>query len=70
MARQTSDQPRNGGRADRLHNDQSGPDSTMQIDPRLYPKGLKVDDADMATLNIKGDVFHSEWNYTISPREP
>jgi hypothetical protein len=42
----------------------------MQIDPRLYPKGLKVDDADMATLNIKGDVFHSEWNYTISPREP
>ena len=41
-----------------------------EIDPRLYPKGLKVDDADMATLNIKGDVFHPEWNYTISPREP
>jgi len=22
----------------------------------------------MATLNIKGDAFHPEWNYTISPR--
>jgi hypothetical protein len=22
----------------------------------------------MATLNIKGDTFHPEWNYTISPR--
>jgi len=22
----------------------------------------------MATLNIKGDEFHPEWNYTISPR--
>jgi hypothetical protein len=24
----------------------------------------------MATLNIKGDTFHPEWNYTISPRVP
>jgi hypothetical protein len=24
----------------------------------------------MMTLNIKGDTFHPEWNYTISPREP
>jgi hypothetical protein len=22
------------------------------------------------TLNIKGDTFHPEWNYTISPRAP
>jgi len=22
----------------------------------------------MASLNIKGDTFHPEWNYTISPR--
>ena len=33
-----------------------------------YPKGIKVSDADMTTLNIKGDIFHPEWNYTISPR--
>jgi hypothetical protein len=29
-----------------------------------------VSDAEMATLNIKGEVFHPEWNYTISPRSP
>jgi hypothetical protein len=29
-----------------------------------------VSDAEMATLNIKGDAFHPEWNYTISPRSP
>ena len=33
-----------------------------------YPKGIKVSDAEMMTLNIKGDTFHPEWNYTISPR--
>jgi len=41
-----------------------------ELDTRTYPKGLKVDDAEMATLNIKGDAFHPEWNYTIFPREP
>ena len=41
-----------------------------ELDTRIYPKGLKVEDADMATLNIKGDPFHPQWNYTISPRAP
>ena len=35
-----------------------------------YAKGIKVSDAEMANLNIKGDAFHPEWNYTISPRPP
>jgi hypothetical protein len=39
-----------------------------ELDKREYQKGIKVSDADMATLNIKGDMFHPEWNYTISPR--
>jgi hypothetical protein len=39
-----------------------------QLDTREYPKGIKVSDAEMMTLNIKGDAFHPEWNYTISPR--
>jgi hypothetical protein len=38
------------------------------LDTRDYPKGIKVRDAEMRTLNIKGDTFHPEWNYTISPR--
>jgi hypothetical protein len=39
-----------------------------ELDTRDYPKGIKVSDADMAALNIKGDLFHPEWNYTISPK--
>ncbi len=41
-----------------------------ELDTRSYPKGIKVSDAEMKTLNIKGDQFHPEWNYTISPRAP
>ena len=40
-----------------------------ELDTNTYPKGIKVSDAEMATLNLKGDKFHPEWNYTISPRE-
>ena len=41
-----------------------------ELDTRSYPKGIKVSDAEMAALNIKGDTFHPEWNYTISPGPP
>ena len=41
-----------------------------ELDPRTYPKGIKISDAEMHTLNITGDAFHPEWNYTISPRKP
>lgn len=41
-----------------------------ELDTRSYPKGIKVSDAEMKTLNIKGDPFHPEWNYTVSPRLP
>ncbi len=41
-----------------------------ELDTRSYPKAIKVSDAEMTTLNIKGDTFHPEWNYTISPRAP
>jgi hypothetical protein len=41
-----------------------------ELDTRTYPKGIKVSDTEMATLNIQGDTFHPEWNYTISPRVP
>jgi len=39
-----------------------------ELDTPAYPKGIKVTDAEMAALNIKGDTFHPGWNYTISPR--
>jgi Rhodopirellula transposase DDE domain len=40
------------------------------LDARIYEKGIKVGDAEMAALNITGDDFHPEWNYTINPRRP
>jgi Rhodopirellula transposase DDE domain len=39
-----------------------------ELDGNAYPKGLKVSDKEMATLNITRDVFHPEWNYAIAPR--
>jgi hypothetical protein len=38
------------------------------LDTRTYVKGIKVSDADMRALDINGDPFHPEWNYTIRPR--
>jgi DDE family transposase len=40
------------------------------LDERTYQKGIKVSDAQMRALDITGDAFHPEWNYTIKPREP
>jgi hypothetical protein len=40
------------------------------LDTRTYEKGIKVRDAEMAVLDITGDPFHPEWNYTIKPRGP
>jgi hypothetical protein len=38
-----------------------------EIDTNNYPKGVKVEDHEMAALNIHWHEFHSEWNYTIRP---
>lgn len=40
------------------------------INDSTYEKGVKVSDAEMANINITGDQFHPEWNYTIKPRQP
>ncbi len=36
-----------------------------RLDTRKYPKGVKVNDAELAELHIKPASFHGEWNYTI-----
>ena len=38
------------------------------LDTRTYEKGIHVSDAEMEMLNIAGDDFHPESEYTISPR--
>jgi len=40
------------------------------LDTRSYQKGIKVRKAEMKCLDITGDQFHPEWNYTIGPRPP
>jgi hypothetical protein len=39
-----------------------------ELDPRSYPKGIKVTEEELGELNIQRDAFHPEWNYTIHPR--
>ena len=38
------------------------------LDTRTYEKGIKISAAEMEALDITGDPFHPEWNYTIRPR--
>ncbi len=39
-----------------------------QLDEGRYPTGIRVSDEQMGALDIRRDVFHGEWNYTLSPR--
>ena len=41
-----------------------------QLDSNVCQKGIQVSDEEMASLNVKPDSFHGEWNYTIAPRRP
>ena len=41
-----------------------------RLDRGAYAKGIKVSDAEMATLNLQPAAFHGDWNYTILPRQP
>ena len=43
---------------------------TCGLDTKTYDKGIKVTKAEMATLNLRRDTFHPEWNYAIMPRQP
>ena len=38
------------------------------LDENEYIKGRKISDDDLASLNIRGDIFHPEWNYTLLPK--
>ena len=38
-----------------------------ELDERKYPKGVKVSDAQLATVRLTRHAFHGDWNYTITP---
>ena len=40
-----------------------------QLDTGKYPKGIKVSKQEFATIHLRPDTFHGEWNYTIMPRK-
>jgi len=46
---------------------QTGLRVRAEIDPRKYPKGVKVSDQEVASIRIERDKFHGDWNYTILP---
>jgi hypothetical protein len=48
---------------------QTGLTVRCELDTNTYPKGIKVPEREMATLNLQRDAFHPDWNYTISPRK-
>jgi hypothetical protein len=38
------------------------------LDENTYEKGIRISKAEMQRLDIEGDAFHPDWNYTIKPR--
>jgi transposase len=38
-----------------------------RLDQRSYPDKIRVTDAELAAVQLQGDAFHPEWNYTIEP---
>jgi hypothetical protein len=38
-----------------------------RLDDRLYAKGRRVSDQQLACVNLEPHAFHGEWNYTIRP---
>jgi transposase len=46
---------------------QTGLKVYARLDERDYPKKLVVTDEQLAAVNLTGDEFHPEWNYTIKP---
>ena len=38
-----------------------------RLDPNTYPTKIQISDEQMQAVQISGDEFHPEWNYTIIP---
>jgi hypothetical protein len=40
-----------------------------RLDPNTYETKVQVSNAQMDALQLAGDQFHPEWNYTITPHQ-
>jgi hypothetical protein len=45
---------------------QSGLTISAELDTNLYPKGIRISDEELKTVNLTKAPFHGEWNYTIA----
>lgn len=48
---------------------QNGLRVRAEVDSGRYPKGVKITDEQMASINLERHLFHGEWNYTIWPNQ-
>ena len=39
-----------------------------RLDDGSYPDKIRVPDSEIRAVNLHGDTFHPEWNYTIKPK--
>jgi len=39
-----------------------------RLDENAYPDKIKITDDQLAQVQLHGETFHPEWNYTIKPR--
>ncbi len=39
-----------------------------RLTQKTYPTGVEISAAEMATLNLKPDAFHGDWNYSLLPQ--
>ena len=40
-----------------------------ELDDSTYPTGIRISEAEMASLPIEAHEFHPDWNYTLNPRK-
>lgn len=58
------------GRACLGRPDTRGTSLLIALDTKVYEKGIKISNAQMKRLDIRGDAFHPGWNYAVIPRLP
>jgi len=46
---------------------QAGLKIRAELDRGKYPTGIKITDTELASLNLKLDKFHGDWNYSVLP---
>lgn len=47
---------------------QNGLTISAELDTNLYPKGIRISDDELKTVNLTKSLFHGEWNYTIDKK--